>query len=485
MQYVDILTDIKLIWPELCIALSAMSLLMIGAFKGDNSTKTITWMSICVMGIACLLVILGPETPSLAFNNLFVVDQFSNYSKVLILIGATLTLIFALPFNLREGIPQFEFPILLLFAVLGMMMMVSANDLIALYLGIELQSLSLYVLAAIRRDSIKSAEAGLKYFVLGALSSGILLYGMTMVYGFSGATGFNELELAFSDGVANNQLIGVTVGVIFILCALAFKVSAVPFHMWTPDVYEGAPTPITAFFSIAPKIAAMLLLARVLLEPFGGLFVQWQQVICFIAIASMTFGAFAAINQTNIKRLMAYSSIGHMGFVLVGLAAGTLDGLQEVLLYLTVYLFMNVGTFACILAMKRDDRMVEEINQLAGYSRTNPRMTIALTIFMFSMAGIPPLAGFFGKYFVFKAAIDAELYTLTVIGLLASVVSAFYYLRIVKLMYFDEAMDEFDKSIGKEISLITVGMSIVTAFFIIILWPVLDNAAIAASSIFL
>jgi len=485
MQYVDILTDIKLIWPELCIALSAMSLLMIGAFKGDNSTKTITWMSICVMGIACLLVILGPETPSLAFNNLFVVDQFSNYSKVLILIGATLTLIFALPFNLREGIPQFEFPILLLFAVLGMMMMVSANDLIALYLGIELQSLSLYVLAAIRRDSIKSAEAGLKYFVLGALSSGILLYGMTMVYGFSGATGFNELELAFSDGVANNQLIGVTVGVIFILCALAFKVSAVPFHMWTPDVYEGAPTPITAFFSIAPKIAAMLLLARVLLEPFGGLFVQWQQVICFIAIASMTFGAFAAINQTNIKRLMAYSSIGHMGFVLVGLAAGTLAGLQAVLLYLTVYLFMNVGTFACILAMKRDDRMVEEINQLAGYSRTNPRMTIALTIFMFSMAGIPPLAGFFGKYFVFKAAIDAELYTLTVIGLLASVVSAFYYLRIVKLMYFDEAMDEFDKSIGKEISLITVGMSIVTAFFIIILWPVLDNAAIAASSIFL
>ena len=481
----DILTDIKLIWPELCIALSAMSLLMIGAFKGDNSTKTITWMSICVMGIACLLVILGPETPSLAFNNLFVVDQFSNYSKVLILIGATLTLIFALPFNLREGIPQFEFPILLLFAVLGMMMMVSANDLIALYLGIELQSLSLYVLAAIRRDSIKSAEAGLKYFVLGALSSGILLYGMTMVYGFSGATGFNELELAFSDGVANNQLIGVTVGVIFILCALAFKVSAVPFHMWTPDVYEGAPPPITAFFSIAPKIAAMLLLARVLLEPFGGLFVQWQQVICFIAIASMTFGAFAAINQTNIKRLMAYSSIGHMGFVLVGLAAGTLAGLQAVLLYLTVYLFMNVGTFACILAMKRDDRMVEEINQLAGYSRTNPRMTIALTIFMFSMAGIPPLAGFFGKYFVFKAAIDAELYTLSVIGLLASVVSAFYYLRIVKLMYFDEAMDEFDKSIGKEISLITVGMSIVTAFFIIILWPVLDNAAIAASSIFL
>ncbi len=364
-------------------------------------------------------------------------------------------------------------------------MMVSANDLIALYLGIELQSLSLYVLAAIRRDSIKSAEAGLKYFVLGALSSGILLYGMTMVYGFTGATGFNELELAFSNGVAKNQFIGVTVGLVFILCALAFKVSAVPFHMWTPDVYEGAPTPITAFFSIAPKIAAMILLSRVLLEPFGGLFIQWQQVICFISIASMAFGAFAAINQTNIKRLMAYSSIGHMGFVLVGLASGSIAGLQAVLLYLTVYLFMNVGTFACILAMKRDDRMVEEINQLAGLSRTNPKMTIALTVFMFSMAGIPPLAGFFGKYFIFKAAIDSELYTLTVIGLLASVVSAFYYLRIVKLMYFDEAVDKFDRSIGKEISFITIGMSFVTTLFIIILWPVLDFAAIAASSIFL
>ncbi len=399
--------------------------------------------------------------------------------------GAILTLILALPYNLREGIHQFEFPILLLFSVLGMMMMVSANDLIALYLGIELQSLSLYVLAAIRRDSIKSAEAGLKYFVLGALSSGILLYGMTMVYGFTGATGFNELELAFSNGVAKNQFIGVTVGLVFILCALAFKVSAVPFHMWTPDVYEGAPTPITAFFSIAPKIAAMILLSRVLLEPFGGLFIQWQQVICFISIASMAFGAFAAINQTNIKRLMAYSSIGHMGFVLVGLASGSIAGLQAVLLYLTVYLFMNVGTFACILAMKRDDRMVEEINQLAGLSRTNPKMTIALTVFMFSMAGIPPLAGFFGKYFVFKAAIDAELYTLTVIGLLASVVSAFYYLRIVKLMYFDEAVDKFDRSIGKEISFITIGMSFVTTLFIIILWPVLDFAAIAASSIFL
>jgi|TARA_Y100000590_G_scaffold470151_1_gene662352 NADH-quinone oxidoreductase subunit N len=482
---VNILTEINLIWPELCIALSAMCLLMIGAFRGDSSNKTITWVSICVMGVACLLVLLGPNNPSSAFNNLFIVDQFSNYSKILILMGAILTLILALPYNLREGIHQFEFPILLLFSVLGMMMMVSANDLIALYLGIELQSLSLYVLAAIRRDSIKSAEAGLKYFVLGALSSGILLYGMTMVYGFTGATGFNELELAFSNGVAKNQFIGVTVGLVFILCALAFKVSAVPFHMWTPDVYEGAPTPITAFFSIAPKIAAMILLSRVLLEPFGGLFIQWQQVICFISIASMAFGAFAAINQTNIKRLMAYSSIGHMGFVLVGLASGSIAGLQAVLLYLTVYLFMNVGTFACILAMKRDDRMVEEINQLAGLSRTNPKMTIALTVFMFSMAGIPPLAGFFGKYFVFKAAIDAELYTLTVIGLLASVVSAFYYLRIVKLMYFDEAVDKFDRSIGKEISFITIGMSFVTTLFIIILWPVLDFAAIAASSIFL
>jgi NADH-quinone oxidoreductase subunit N len=481
---VNLVADINIAWPELFVAISALVLLMLGVFQGNRSTRLVSWLSVGVMFAAALLVLAGPAGRVVAFNDLFIVDEFARYAKILLLLGASLTLILAKPFNAREGIPQFEFPVLVLFAVLGMMMMVSANDLISLYLGIELQSLSLYVLAAIRRDSVRSAEAGLKYFVLGALSSGILLYGMTLVYGFAGSTGFDNLADVFAAGAEHGASIGVIVGLVFIIAGLAFKVSAVPFHMWTPDVYEGAPTPITAFFAVAPKIAAMALFVRVMLEPFGDLFDQWQQVIWFIALASMLLGAFAAINQTNIKRLMAYSSIGHMGFVLVGLAAGNVIGAQAVLLYLTVYLFMNVGTFACILAMRRQDRMVEDIDQLAGLSRTNPKMALALAIFMFSMAGIPPLAGFFGKYYIFLAAIQAELYTLAVIGLLSSVVSAYYYLRIVKLMYFDEPLDAFDQPVGREISTIVVGTSAVTALFILILWPVLGSAANAAATLF-
>ena len=478
----NLAADISTAWPELFVAISALSLLLFGVFQGNQSARFISWLCVSVMFVAALLVIAGPADRVVSFNNLFVVDQFASYAKVLLLLGASLTLILAMPYNAREDIPQFEFPILILFAVLGMMMMVSANDLISLYLGIELQSLSLYVLAAIRRDAVRSAEAGLKYFVLGALSSGILLYGMSLVYGFAGSTGFDNLADVFAAGAEHDAPIGVIVGLVFIIAGLAFKVSAVPFHMWTPDVYEGAPTPITAFFAVAPKIAAMALFVRVMLAPFGDLFDQWQQVIWFIALASMLLGAFAAINQTNIKRLMAYSSIGHMGFVLVGLAAGNVIGVQAVLLYLTVYLFMNVGTFACILAMRRQDRMVEEIDQLAGLSRTNPKMALALAIFMFSMAGIPPLAGFFGKYYVFLAAIEAELYTLVVVGLLSSVVSAYYYLRIVKLMYFDEPLDSFDRPVGREISTIVFGTSTVTALFIVLFWSLLDSATIAAAA---
>ncbi len=480
----NLAADISIAWPEIFVAVTAMLLLIFGVFQGNQSARLISWLTVGVMFIAAVLVLSSHSGRTVAFNDLFVVDAFANFAKVLLLLGAALTLILAMPFNAREGIPQFEFPVLVLFAVLGMMMMVSANDLISLYLGIELQSLSLYVLAAIRRDALRSAEAGLKYFVLGALSSGILLYGMSLVYGFAGSTGFDNLAAVFAAGDHDGAPIGVIVGLVFIIAGLAFKVSAVPFHMWTPDVYEGAPTPITAFFAVAPKIAAMALFVRVMLEPFGDLFEQWQQVIWFISLASMTLGAFAAINQTNIKRLMAYSSIGHMGFVLVGLAAGNETGAQGVLLYLTVYLFMNVGTFACILAMRRQGRMVEDIDQLAGLSRTSPKMALALAIFMFSMAGIPPLAGFFGKYYVFLAAIQAELYTLAVVGLLASVVSAFYYLRIVKLMYFDEPLDAFDQPVGKEISTIVIGTSAVTALFILVLWPVLGSAAIAAATLF-
>jgi NADH-quinone oxidoreductase subunit N len=484
MEPVDLAADITIARPELFVAIAAMMLLMVGVFQGDNSARMISWLGVGVLIVAGVLVLSGPDGRVVGFNNLFVVDEFATFAKILLLLGAALTLILAMPFNAREGIPQFEFPVLILFAVLGMMMMVSANDLISLYLGIELQSLSLYVLAAIRRDAVRSAEAGLKYFVLGALSSGILLYGMTLVYGFAGSTGFDNLAAVFAAGAGHGAPIGVIVGLVFIIAGLAFKVSAVPFHMWTPDVYEGAPTPITAFFAVAPKIAAMALFVRVMLEPFGDLFEQWQQVIWFISLASMILGAFAAINQTNIKRLMAYSSIGHMGFVLVGLAAGNETGAQGVLLYLTIYLFMNVGTFACILAMRRQGRMVEDIDQLAGLSRTNPKMALALAIFMFSMAGIPPLAGFFGKYYVFLAAIQAELYTLVVVGLLSSVVAAFYYLRIVKLMYFDEPLDAFDHPVGREISLIVAGTSVVTTLFILILWPVLNGAAIAAATLF-
>ena len=480
----NLYVDIGIAWPELFVAIAAMLLLMFGVFQGNQSARLISWLAVGVMFIAAILVLSGPAGRVVAFNDLFVVDDFAKFAKVLLLLGAALTLILAMPFNAREDIPQFEFPVLILFAVLGMMMMVSANDLISLYLGIELQSLSLYVLAAIRRDSVRSAEAGLKYFVLGALSSGILLYGMTLVYGFAGSTGFDNLAAVFAESGTEGTPIGVIVGLVFIIAGLAFKVSAVPFHMWTPDVYEGAPTPITAFFAVAPKIAAMSLFVRVMLEPFGDLFDQWQQVIWFISLASMILGAFAAINQTNIKRLMAYSSIGHMGFVLVGLAAGNERGAQGVLLYLTIYLFMNVGTFACILAMRREGRMVEEIDQLAGLSRTSPKMALALAIFMFSMAGIPPLAGFFGKFYVFRAAIEAELYTLVVVGLLTSVVAAYYYLRIVKLMYFDEPLEAFDQPVGREISTIVVGTSAITALFIIVLWPVLGGAAIAAATLF-
>jgi len=478
----DISADLTAAAPELFVAVAGMVMLMFGAFRGENSARFVSWLGVGVLIVAALLVLAGPVGTTLAFNGQFVVDDFAVFAKILLIVGAALALILAIPFNMREGIDQFEFPILIVLAVLGMMMMVSANDLISLYIGIELQSLALYVVAAIRRDTLRSSEAGLKYFVLGALSSGILLYGMSLVYGFAGTTNFGALASQFTAG--EGASIGAVIGIVFVTAGLAFKVSAVPFHMWTPDVYEGAPTSVTAFFAIAPKIAAMVLFARVLLEPFGPLAAEWQQVIWFISVASMILGSFAAIVQTNIKRLMAYSSIGHMGFVLVGLAAGNEQGATGMLVYLTIYLFMNIGTFGCILAMRRQGQMVEDIGSLAGLSKTNPMMAAALAIFMFSMAGIPPLGGFFAKFFVFRAAIDAELYVLAVIGLLASVVGAFYYLRIIKIMYFDEPAEAFDSAPGREISTIVAVTAIVTVFFFIGLAPVLTGAEAAASVLF-
>ena len=467
--------------PELFVAVAAMALLMLGVFRGEDSARGVAWLTVMVLIAAAALVLGGPEDGAIAFNGLFVVDRFAEFAKVLILLGTALAVVMSMGYAQRANMERFEFPVLLLLAGLGMMMMVSANDLIALYLGVELQSLALYVVAAFRRDSLRSSEAGLKYFVLGALSSGLLLYGASMVYGFSGTTNFVRLGQILGGGEPS---LGLVVGLVFIVAGLAFKVSAVPFHMWTPDVYEGAPTPVTAFLAVAPKVAAMALIIRVLFDPFGALIGQWQQIVVAVSIASMVLGSFAAINQSNIKRLMAYSSIAHMGFILVGVAAGNESGVQGVLLYLAIYLFMNVGAFTCILLMRREGRLVEGIADLAGLSRTQPAMAAAMAIFMFSLAGIPPLAGFFGKLYVFLAAIEAELYALAVIGLLTSVVGAFYYVRIVKLMYFDEPVAAFDRPLGGSMTAILAGTALVTLLFFIVLAPVLDGAAVAAAALF-
>ena len=379
--------------PEVVLAVGVMVLLMLGVFRGNQSTGLIATLASLLL-LAVLVVSITGESGS-AFDGLFIENGFTSFAKVLILVGSAVAIVMATEYCRREDMHRFEYPILMAVATLGMMMMVSADDFIALYLGIELQSLSLYVLAAFRRDSLRSTEAGLKYFVLGALSSGMLLYGCSLIYGFSGQTSFNGVADVLTG--ADTVPLGVAAGIVFVAAGLAFKISAAPFHMWTPDVYEGAPTPITAFFAVAPKIAAMALFVRVLYGPFGGLIDVWQQVIVFVALASMILGAFAAVAQTNIKRLMAYSSIGHVGYALVGVAAGSEAGVSGVLIYFTLYLFMNVGTFACILSMRRGGRMVESLSDLAGLSRTHPLMAAGLAAFMFSMAGVPPLAGFLGQ----------------------------------------------------------------------------------------
>ena len=475
--------DLIAILPELFLAIAGMALLMLGVFRGASSTALVLNLSVVALAIAGALILVPERTAQSAFSGLFIVDVFGDFMKILVLIGSALTLAMSLRFIEQEQMARFEFPVLLVFATLGMLMMISANDLIALYLGLELQSLSLYVVAAFRRDNLRSSEAGLKYFVLGALSSGMLLYGSSMVYGFAGTTNFDALGQVLGTG-QGTPATGLVIGLVFVIAGLAFKVSAVPFHMWTPDVYEGAPTPVTAFFANAPKIAAMALLVRLLLEPFGHLHDQWQQVIVFLSIASMVLGALAAISQKNIKRLMAYSSIGHIGYALVGLAAGSEAGVRGIGIYLAIYLAMNIGTFACILCMRQKDRMVEGIDDLRGLSRTSPMMALALAIFMFSMAGMPPLAGFFGKLHIFLAAIAAELYTLAIVGVLSSVVAAFYYLRIVKIMYFEEPEDSFDRPLGREMGLILTGTAIVIAFFVLMPSPILDSAEAAAAALF-
>ena len=432
------------VFPEAVLAILAMALLMFGVFRKNNSFEAVTLGSIAALAIAAVLVMWGGD--GVGFGGAFVTDTFSRVMKVLTLFGSAVAMVLSVHFLKRENMARFEYPVIVLLATTGMMMMISANSLIALYVGLELQSLALYVVAAFNRDSARSSEAGLKYFVLGALSSGMLLYGASLVYGFTGSVGFPQIAAAIS---ASGVQLGLVFGLVFIIAGLAFKVSAVPFHMWTPDVYEGAPTPVTAFFASAPKLAAMALFIRVMMTPFTGAAGSWQQIIVFIALASMALGAFAAIGQSNIKRLLAYSSIGHMGFALVGLAAGTRQGVSGVVIYMLIYMIMTLGTFACVIAMRRNGRHVEEISDLAGLARTDKGLAFVLALQMFSLAGIPPLAGFFAKYFVFLAAIQAEFYALAVLGVVASVVGAYYYLRIVKVMYFDEPAEAFDAMDGE------------------------------------
>jgi len=475
--------------PELFLAGVIMLLLMFGVFQkgglSDNDEATfriVSMLSIVSLILAVFLLVPVAGARVVTFAGMFVTDQFAVFCKALVLIAAAFGIIVSQEFMERHNVARFEFPILVVFATLGMLLMISANDLISLYVGLEMQSLSLYVMAAIQRDDNRATEAGLKYFVLGAVASGLLLYGSSLVYGFSGTTSFDALATLFAGG--GDVSTGLVIGIVFILAGLSFKVSAVPFHMWTPDVYEGAPTPVTAFFAVAPKIAALALLLRVMIGPFGDLLVHWQQIIIVISVLSMALGALAAINQRNIKRLMAYSSIGHVGYALVGLAAGSEEGVKGVLIYLAIYLVMNVGTFAVILCMRRGGRMVEDIDDLAGLGKTNPMLAATLVVFMFSLAGIPPLAGFFGKLYVFLAAIDAQLYALAIIGVITSVIGAFYYLRIIKVMYFDEAVDHFDAPIGREMTFVIGVTSIIVLLFFIYPAPILSSAAAAAAALF-
>jgi len=464
--------------PEIVLVVGAMVLLMFGAYRGERDSAAAYLGGIMLLVAAAAVVLWLPAGKIVTFNGSLVLDDFARFLKVLSFGGSAVALLMSLDYFHRERILKFEYPVLILLATAGMGVLVSAGDLIALYLGLELMSLSLYVIAAFNRDSARSTEAGLKYFVLGALSSGMLLYGCSLIYGYTGTVAFAGI----AQGAAQGGL-GVTFGLVFLLAGLCFKVSAVPFHMWTPDVYEGSPTPVTAFFASAPKIAAMAVFMRATMVAFPTIVVQWQQILVFVAIASMALGAFAAIGQRNIKRLMAYSSIGHMGFALVGLAAGTQEGVQGVLVYVAIYLAMTLGTFACILSMKRPGGMVEEISDLAGLSRTNPAMAFLLAMLLFSLAGIPPLAGFFAKFYVFLAAINAGLYTLAVIGVLTSVVGAYYYLAIVKIMYFDEPQRSFDPMPREQVLVLGVA-GLFNLLFFVYPAPLLDAATAAAKSLF-
>jgi NADH-quinone oxidoreductase subunit N len=437
--------NLNLIYPELFIGISLMVLLIVGVFK-KNSFNLISKFTALSLLVAIPMVYINDNVSIKLFSNNYIIDELSSFLKILILASSAFALFFTNQYIKDNKIDQFEYPILIMSAILGMFVMVSSNNLIGLYLGIELQSLSLYVLASLNRDSVKSTEAGVKYFVLGALSSGLLLYGCSLIYGFTGSTNYYIIAENF-----DSRNLGLLFGLVFILIGLAFKISAVPFHMWTPDVYEGAPTSVTAFFALAPKVAGFGAIIRILYVAFGNVFVEWQIILIFISVASMILGAVAAIGQTNIKRLMAYSSISHMGYGLAGLATGIDEGVSASILYIFLYVVMNIGSFVCILIMKRKNIYFENIRDLSGLSKNHPVIAFSFTVFLFSLAGIPPLAGFFAKFYIFMAVIKAELFALAVIGLVTSVISAFYYLKIIKIIYFDPEQEKFDSITSKGI----------------------------------
>ncbi len=475
----NIQADLLTLLPELILALGAMAALLIGAVRGDKATKFLSGLIVLLMAVAAYLVLTSPDAG--AFHGAFVTDGFARFAKALILLSAALCTMMAQSFFEDVGRDRFELPVLIALSTLGMMLMVSASNFISLYLGLELQSLALYVLAAFNRDSARSTEAGLKYFVLGALSSGMLLYGISLIYGFTGTVDFAGVAFAVREAGVG---IGLIFGLVFLIAGLAFKLSAVPFHMWAPDVYEGAPTPVVAFFSSAAKVAAFALFIRAILVPFPDALHQWQQVIVVVSVLSMALGAVAAIGQENIKRLMAYSSIGHMGYGLLGLAAGTELGVQGMLFYLAFYAVTNIGVFVCIQAMRRDGEAVETIADLAGLARTRPRMAFALAALMLSLAGLPPLAGIFAKIYVFGAAIDAHLYVPAIINIVASVAGAFYYLRIIQIMYFDEPKRGFDHDTGPGTAVVMWGSAAVSLLFFIVPGPLLTIAGTAAHALF-
>ena len=451
--------NLNLIYPELFIGISMLILLLVGVFK-KNSFNLVSKFTSLTLLAAIPMVYINDSVSAKLFGDNYLIDGLSSFLKILILGSSAFVLSFSNQYIKDTKINQFEYPILIIAATLGMFVMVSSNNLIGLYLGIELQSLSLYVLAALNRDSVKSTEAGVKYFVLGALSSGLLLYGCSLIYGFTGSTNYYTIATNF-----DSHNIALLFGLVFILVGLAFKISAVPFHMWTPDVYEGAPTSVTAFFALAPKVAGFGAIIIILYVAFGNVFHEWQTILIFISVASMILGAVAAIGQTNIKRLMAYSSISHMGYGLAGLATGIKEGVSASILYIFLYVVMNIGSFVCILIMKRKNIYLENIRDLSGLSKNHPVIAFSFTVILFSLAGIPPLAGFFAKFYIFMAVVKANLFALAIIGLIASVISAFYYLRIIKIIYFDPEQEKFDPITSKGIRVSLAFSTILVLFY--------------------